>query len=278
MPFFVIRGTFHVKGYSPDGDSIRFKADDEANWALLGGPPPKLNSRRHAQLRLEAIDTLETHYGLLHQPMPLATAATEHLLNLLGISGVEWNANLTEVIAANDNVPGYIVSRQVEENRRPVAFAFPGDSPEADGSPLFLTTARALDSVNAEMLRTGLAYPTYYQGLFADLRTALTAESAAARADGDGVWAEDVTNEWFDVPGPESITDEHVILPKLFRRLADYVGVDGSAVGFKEHLATLLEPIIIISTAHATHFDTIIEESATSIRMTEPPENIMFIG
>ena len=31
MPFFIIKGTFHVLGYSPDGDSIRFQADDDAN-------------------------------------------------------------------------------------------------------------------------------------------------------------------------------------------------------------------------------------------------------
>ena len=56
MPFFVIKGTFHIKGYSPDGDSIRFKADNEANWDKLSGPRVNLNARCHAQLRLEAID------------------------------------------------------------------------------------------------------------------------------------------------------------------------------------------------------------------------------
>jgi hypothetical protein len=25
MPFVVIKGTFHIEGYSPDGDSVRFK-------------------------------------------------------------------------------------------------------------------------------------------------------------------------------------------------------------------------------------------------------------
>ena len=51
MPFHIIRGTFHVKGYSPDGDSIRFKADNKSHWGLLSGPPAKLNGHDHAQLR-----------------------------------------------------------------------------------------------------------------------------------------------------------------------------------------------------------------------------------
>jgi hypothetical protein len=28
----VVAGTFHVKGFQPDGDSIRFQANDPANW------------------------------------------------------------------------------------------------------------------------------------------------------------------------------------------------------------------------------------------------------
>ena len=35
MPFNLIKGTFHVVGYSPDGDSIRFRAEDLQNWDCL---------------------------------------------------------------------------------------------------------------------------------------------------------------------------------------------------------------------------------------------------
>ena len=100
MPFFAIRGKFHVKGYSPDGDSVRFEADNPAHWDLLDGPPAKVNARGHAQLRLEAIDTLETHFKNTHQPMALAKAALDHLQATLGISGVVWNAQGTAVASA----------------------------------------------------------------------------------------------------------------------------------------------------------------------------------
>ena len=62
MPFLVIKGTFHIVGYSPDGDSVRFRADNKEHWAKLSGRPAELNAKDHAQLRFEAIDTLETHY------------------------------------------------------------------------------------------------------------------------------------------------------------------------------------------------------------------------
>ena len=101
MPFRVIRGTFHVLGYSPDGDSIRFKADNETTWSLLGGPPVRLNAKRHAQLRLEAIDTLETHFLGFHQPPDLAIKALDFLLHELGITGVHWDTLMTRITEAN---------------------------------------------------------------------------------------------------------------------------------------------------------------------------------
>jgi len=49
-----------------------------------------------------------------------------------------------------------------------------------------------------------------------------------------GVWAEDRTHAGFEVEGLDSITEEHVVMPKLFRRLAEYLEAGGSVAGFKE--------------------------------------------
>src|ERR671921_2931158 len=102
MSFFVIKGTFHIEGYSPDGDSIRFRADDMEHWAKLSGRTAELNAKDHAQLRFEAIDTLETHYLNMHQPLELATGALERLLEGLNITDVKCNESRTTVTAAND--------------------------------------------------------------------------------------------------------------------------------------------------------------------------------
>jgi hypothetical protein len=111
-------------------------ADNENNWALLAGPPAGLNAKRHAQLRLEAIDTLETHFQNQHQPLDLAKKAMDHLLVLLGITGVVWNQEGTMGVAADDGTAGYILSREVEHNRRPVSFAFAVVPAEPDGTSL----------------------------------------------------------------------------------------------------------------------------------------------
>lgn len=278
MPFFVIKGTFHIEGYSPDGDSVRFRADSKKHWAKLSGRPVELNAKDHAQLRFEAIDTLETHYLDMHQPLDLAIGALEHLLEGLGITDVEWDETRSRVTAANDGTEGYILSRAVEENGRPVAFVYAGASREEDGSEIFLNADMMRQSLNHRALEVGVAYPTYYEGLFHDLREALTEAVGRAREAERGVWAEDRTNAGFEVESLGSITDEHVVLPKLFRRLAEYLEAGGSVAGFKEFLEAREEGIIVISTVHPTHFDTVVEVEGNTVRMTEPPENLIFEG
>ena len=278
MPFFVIKGTFHIEGYSPDGDSVRFRADNKEHWAKLSGPSTELNAKDHAQLRFEAIDTLETHYQDTHQPLELAIGALEHLLEGLGITDVEWNETGKRVTAANDGREGHILSRAAEENGRPVAFVYAGTSPAEDGSEIFLDVARMRQSLNHRALEDGVAYPTYYEGLFHDLREGLTEAVGRARQAKRGVWAEDRTNAGFEVDGLRSITDEHVILPKLFRRLVEYLEGGGSVAGFEEFLEAKDEEIIVISSVHPTHFDTVVEVEGNAVRMTEPPENLIFEG
>jgi hypothetical protein len=278
VPFYQIEGTFHVVGYSPDGDSVRFRASDAADWSRLSGPPVELNARGHAQLRFEATDTLETHYEDKHQPLELATEALEFLLEEIGVTDVEWNASRSTVISANDGTTGYVLSREVEENRRPVAFAFVGSPPETDGDEVFLNEEILRTSLNYRSVERGLAYPTYYKGLFSDLREEMTAAVERARGTGEGVWAVDRTNQGFLVEGLNSVTDEHVILPKLFRRLARFLEAGGPVSGFKAFLEAQAEEVMILPAAHATHFDTVVEVEDDVVRMTEPPENLVFMG
>jgi hypothetical protein len=277
MPFTLIRGTYHVQGYEPDGDSVRFGADNEQHWQKLAGTV-QLNARGHAQLRLEGIDTLETHFKGEHQPMGLAQKALDFLLHELGITAAVFDPLMLNTVEAEDATPGYIVSREAEKFGRPVAFAFAGTPAEADGSSLFLTPARLRESLNFKSVSEGLAYPTYYAGLFPDLRAELTSATRAARLAEREIWSDDLTNAGFTVPNLTAITDQHVVLPKLFRRLVEFLRGGGTLDRFKEFLEAKAEEIMILSTGHFTHFDTIIDVQNGNVRMTEPPDNVMFMG
>ncbi|MFI5502627.1 hypothetical protein ACIA5E_26515 [Nocardia asteroides] len=143
MPFLLISGAFVAVGAQPDGDSVRFRPDDPALWDRVGGPHRvKRNASGAAQLRLDGIDSLETHYTprhgtRTHQPLPLAHAAASELLAWLGFTGVVRNASETVTAADQDTVPGFILTRGADLHGRCVAFAGRGPAPDASGTEMF---------------------------------------------------------------------------------------------------------------------------------------------
>jgi hypothetical protein len=282
MGFFVIKGTFHVVGFSPDGDSIRFRADDENNWDLLGPGPLSINSNKDVQLRLEGIDSLETHFfaisGELHQPLVFAQAAADFLLDSLNITGVVWDTDHRRILQANDGTPGYILTRQKDVHGRPVAFVFAGGTTKKDGSTFFLKSQQLTQSVNFRSLGGGLAYPTYYQGLFADLRNTLTKAVTLARSKGLGLYPLDRTNKGVKLTTMTEVTDKHPIMPKLFRRLGEFVASDPpNLTGFLAWLAVNdPQPVFVISKQNFTHLDNVVEVKNNRIRLLELPENLIF--
>jgi endonuclease YncB( thermonuclease family) len=281
MAFKVIKGTFHLVGYSPDGDSVRFMASDQSKWASLSGSKVKLNPKAHAQLRIEGIDTLETHYEQQHQSKESADQTANQLFKLLGIKNVVWNPSRSKVVSADDGVDGYIISRLAEKYGRPVSFVFAGPQDFVDGQEIFLNKAIARKSVNFKLLSKGLAYPTFYDGMFYDLRELFAKEAAKARAAQLGVWSKDMTNKYFRVESLQDITETHVIMPKLFRRLIAYIKKNGNfnPTNFVASLSAEPEKVLILSILHFTHFDNLISVNEDGqIRLEYQPENLVFLG
>lgn len=287
MPFILVQGTFRILNKSPDGDSLKFKAKKKSNWNKLGGRKVKLTkTKNEAQLRFEAIDALETHYRVgragntlnLHQPSALADAATDEVLKLAGFKNVQWGPTRGRVVGVQkDGIEGYILSREAERFGRPVSFVYGGKAPEADGSQVFLDAARLRQSINYKLLKAGLVYPTYYEGLFADLRAAMTTAAQDARNAKRGIWDEDKTTAGFKVTGLKSITEDNVILPKLFRRLGAYLHEAGKPLSqFTDHLADNPENVLVLPQGRFTHLDNLIEVTAGRVKMTVAPENLVF--
>ena len=275
MPFRVINGTYHVQGYDPDGDSIRFRAHTPSNWTTLSGPPVRLNAYGHAQLRLEGIDALELHYEESHQPLTFASAARDALLSELGIALVAGDATNSAAIA-DDGVEGYILARTTEQNRRPVAFAFAGPPAAADGHSAFLDVSLLRQSANYKLVDAGLVFPTYYTGLFHDLRSELTAAVTRARGSGLGLWPADKTNSGVEGVDLVSITEREIVLPKLFRRLVTYLGTGGGIAGFKQFLAAEADAVLILSRGQFTHLDTVVTVTDSTVALDVPPEDLVF--
>lgn len=231
MAYTLVRGTYRVVGFEPDGDSIRFAPLDPTLIDHLPGMTKQTPPGGSIQLRLECIDSLETHYlagsrDMRHQPAALAGAARDGLLSLLGFTGVTVDDTKVTGCAA-DNQPGYILTNKGDAHgTRPVSYAFAGAPDLPDGSQVFLDVPRLLQSVNYQMVAAGLAYPMYYEGAFYDLRAAFDGAVASARANAaatpGSVWATDVTTKGFHVQPFSYLVDKHAVWPKLFRRVSNY--------------------------------------------------------
>ncbi len=284
MPFTLIKGTFHVVGYSPDGDSVKFKAANPANWKKIEGRP-KLNKKNHVQLRFEGIDALELHYPAQvkggteeHQPLKQGREARDFMLAALGIKNVKWKQNQKKVVQADDGVRGYILTRAVDTNRygRPVSFVYPGTPPEKDGAEVHLTPGRLKKSVNYKLVAAGYAYPTYYQTLFPDLRHEFTLAVKRARAAKRGLWIADKT-AGVNYTGKKAITDDHPILPKLFRRLIEHVQKGGTIGKFVQFLKQKKDGVLILPDAHHTDaLDYVVKVKGNRVSLTVQPENLVF--
>lgn len=280
----LLAGSYRIAGAQPDGDSIRFYPQDPGQWDLVAGPNRvRRNARGGAQLRLDGIDALETHYtvpmlGVLRQPRRFGDAAAARLLELAGFTDVQRNADETVTGATPEQAPGYVLTRGADLNGRCVAVAGAGAPPGENASQLRVGVELLRESLNHRLVAEGLAYPTYYRMLYADLRAELTRVVEAARP-GDGLWPSDASQSGVEVEGLATLTDEAVILPKLFRRLTDYLALgdgDPSLAGFRAYLAQREDRLTVLSTGRWTGFDTVVEVSGQRVRLLRPPEDLVF--
>src|SRR5688572_9288206 len=93
VPYYkAIPGQFAIVGYEPDGDSVRFIADDLTAYNDLHRAYRIRSSTKDGsvQLRFEAVDTPETHYG--RDAQPLGDEARDRTLALLGFNNFAVNA------------------------------------------------------------------------------------------------------------------------------------------------------------------------------------------
>lgn len=287
MPMTVIGGKFRVIQTAPDGDSIRFYANNPELWKKIS-KSIRTNATGGVQLRLDSIDALETHFspkggslgGVQHQPLKYAREASNELLKFLGFSKVTRGSSEKVTDATPDEVPGFILTRFADMYGRGVAFAFKGETNEVDGSDIFLDKSLLPQSANYHLLSTGLVYPTFYSKLYPDVREQLAGAAQTARSEKKGLWNEDKTNAGFVLESLETITDEAVILPKLFRRLLGYLAInDGSVAldGFKSYLASLDDKLIILPDGHVTGFDYVVKVEGQNLKLTQQSENLVFI-
>jgi endonuclease YncB( thermonuclease family) len=260
MPFLTIKGVFNPQSGIPDGDSVRFLADDDSLFDRLEGQV-EFKSDGEVQLRYEGIDALEKA-----AIKPFSSDATERNIELLG--------------GEENGQPGYILSKQIEKNGRPVCFVFTGDTDDADGSEIILEPEILQKSVNYQLLEKGFVYPLFYDTLYKELRDQLVEAVKAARDEELGIWKNDLSNKGFLVKPPINLAKLEPIFPKLWRRLETFYrrpsNQDKTAKQFLESLSEGSDRLFTIPAQRLIKFSTALEVNEDKLKLKYKPEEMVF--
>ncbi len=214
----------HV-GSTPDGDSVWFRPDSRNLLLDLGAGFNRSGKGDYSQLRFRSIDALELHYNGRHQHLALARGARDALVSLLGFTEVVYAPETYTSVRSSvpTSTRGYLLVTGVDRYRRALVYVFAGDAAEVDGVVVACDPARiANESVNAELLRQGMAYPSFYSDVPDEIRLALTAVAQQARASQRGVWALDRSFSEGLSPDALATLDDQVMMPMIYRRLNAY--------------------------------------------------------
>ena len=218
----VIKGRLIVRQrQSPDGDSMRFVANDMSLFEGLPrfSPPSETRGLETYQLRFQAIDAPELHYGGAAQPHGLESR--NGLLDWLGVDPAEWDWAVAPS-GFEWEKEAAILCDGFEGHGRPIAFVL-ADVDADDGSDMKLTKSLLAETYNYHAAKAGLAYLGLYSGgLSFEIQSSLIAAYKQARTSKLGIWKLDRTRRFavntLDDIGPE---EGSLVYPKIFRRCVD---------------------------------------------------------
>ena len=294
MPYTLLRGEFVIRyadlprqGPEPDGDTVKFRPDTPGLVEALprrSGHPPDINARG-ISVRFEAIDALETHFGETYQELTGANAARDRMLATLGFTNVTFFPDLPNKIASadQDTLRGHVLSNGVDANGRLIGFVYAGEAAGPDGGSVFVDEALVDQSVNAALLRAGLAYPAFYATLPGSLRTHLAGVSRTARATQapSGLWPRSTA----DPNGAATVTDlagleQLVMWPKLFRRIVPYLAAgygdfDKFDTWLRDDPVNRDDELFLLDRLERGNLHDVVDAAGQRVRLTVWPEDFV---
>jgi endonuclease YncB( thermonuclease family) len=287
-PFYLtIKGKFVIADKEPDGDSVRFIADDSDLYQELQRNYRIKPSRdRSVQLRFEGIDAPEVHYGRYAQP--LGDETRDFLLKKMGFAKIKFQGDRVQS-ADPDTISGVILTQAADVNGRPISYALIGKNAAQleNGDWTQVEPELLRQTLNFLMMAEGRAYYTVYTSTPRSHRQVLREAALAAREKDLGVWAADSTSI-FRLVDFDSITPPNgqLILPKLFRRCTDYL--KAIADGYSGNLADWLEGVslqrsrnendaVIIRDRTQVSLSSLIEQYNSQIAFQEDLLDITFV-
>jgi len=277
-----VRGEYVILGKQPDGDSIRFRAEDVNLFKHLpGGGHVKITpADQTVQLRFQGIDAPELHYR--GESQPFGRQARDVLLNEMNFGLVTYSGLM--VTNVQREVHGAVLVRQAEQHGRPISYLLWESDANGlnDGDMVDVGPDLLKPTINHLMLERGMAYPLFYTSMPTEHIQVFRATAKTARDNEIGMWPQDVT-KLFELVTEESIgPDGQLLFPKLFRRCTDYL----HDIDHENFVGSLTEWMqahqqndpVRVSGAAQVPFSSLIEQQGSTVRLKGDPLDMVFVG
>jgi endonuclease YncB( thermonuclease family) len=285
--FYILYQDLPRNGPQPDGDTINFLPDNDQLVQRL----PRFNDvapdRKHLGtygIRFEGIDTLETHFENQHQNEKFARAARDRMLEQAGFTTVKfWPDKPNNVQQAKPHpIPGYLLANGIESNGRVLGLVYTGKPKMKadDGDPVFVDADVLDESLNAAMVRDGLAYAELYSTMPLKLIERMRELIRTARDAGKGLWPdEDLTTGASVHPHNLADLSKLIMFPKLYRRLVAYFKAgNADLAGFDSWIRVdpSRDDSALLPTGEMGNLHDLYKIGGDEIMLNHNPEELMF--
>ena len=176
---------------------------------------------------------------------------------------------------ANDGKTGFIASGSVDRFGRAVSYVFPKNAKLIDGAVMDSESLPLEDSINFELAREGLVYPTFYtttDRVFAEkIRTVVS----RARQTKRGIWSIDRTSD-FTLLDIRTLQEDNLVMPKLFRRLVGFYDNYSDFGKLADYMKQQKDNLVLWDGTKKKSLADLMTFTGRRLQMKTPVEDILF--
>ena len=176
---------------------------------------------------------------------------------------------------ADDGKSGFIASATTDRFGRPISYLFPKSAKLTDGVVIDSADLPIEKSLNFQLAREGLVYPTFYTTTDRILAEKIRAVVARARKTKRGIWSIDRTPDFmlWDI---RTIQEDILLMPKLFRRLVGFFDKYSDFGKLEEYMAKQRDNLVLWDGTKKRSLADLMKISGRRLQMKTPVEDILF--
>jgi hypothetical protein len=156
-----------------------------------------------------------------------------------------------------------------------VSYLFPKTAKLIDGTVMDSATLPIEDSLNFQLAREGLVYPTFYTSTDRTFAEKIRAVVARARTTKRGIWSIDKTAD-FTLLDIRTLQEDILVLPKIFRRLVGFFEGYSDFAKLSEYLKKQKDNLVLWDGTKKKSLADLMTIEGRTIRMKTPVEDILF--